>query len=158
MNFIDETLDILEAAMDRGVAEVGDLIEFTQLFQDFVANRGPGNFAPARLQFMHDIVDRFLECHQADGTFFTGLRHAVRQLASIEGFMGTVPFDHAQIGPFNFFVSGETESTGKTNSPPPNARTISRLSRIDDLVIAISALWTAHGVAGRTNSTTRGSA
>src|SRR5450755_3192404 len=116
MNFIDEALDILEAAMDGCIAEVSDLIEFAQFFQYLIADSSGGNLAAACFDFMHDIVDRLLEGHEADRPFLAGLRHAVGQLAAIENFMLAVAFDHAQIAPFNFFVSGKAESTGEANS------------------------------------------
>jgi hypothetical protein len=98
---------------------------------------------------VHDVVDRLLERHETDRSFFARLRDAVGELAPIENFMPTVALDHAQIAPFDFFVSGKAKSTGETNAATSDAGAVARLSGINDLIIAIAALWTAHNVVRR---------
>jgi hypothetical protein len=111
MNFIDETLDILKAAVNRRVAQVGDLIDLAQLLQHLVADQGGGNFAPARFKFVHDIVDRLFERHETDRTFFARFRDAVGEFPAVEDFMGAIPFDDPQIRSLDFFVGGVTKGT-----------------------------------------------
>jgi len=119
---------IVEAAMDRGVAQISDLIELAQFFQHLVADRVGRNFAPAGFELVHDVVHRLLKHHEADRTLLARCRDAFSQLAAIENLMGVVSFDDAQIGSLDFLVGGVTESTGETNAAAADAGTIARLS------------------------------
>jgi len=111
MNLIDETLDIFKAAVDRRVAQVGDLIDLAQLFQNLVTDHGGGNFVSARFKFVHDVVDRLFKRHETDRTFVTRFRDAAGQFPAVEDFMGTIPFDDPQIRPLDLFVGGVTKGT-----------------------------------------------
>jgi len=111
VNLIDETLDILKAAVDRRVAQVGNLIDLAQLFQNLVTDHGGGNFVSARFKFVHDVVDRLFKRHETDRTFVTRFRDAAGQFPAVEDFMGTIPFDDPQIRPLDLFVGGVTKGT-----------------------------------------------
>ena len=67
---------------------------------------------------------------------------------AIENFMAPIAFDYPQIAALDFLIGGKAKRAGQTNAPAANAGMVARLPRIDDLVIAVSALWTAHTVVG----------
>ena len=67
---------------------------------------------------------------------------------AIKNFVTPISLDHAQIAALDFLVRGEAVRAAETNASTPDTGVIARLPRIDDLVIAVSALWTAHGVVG----------
>ena len=111
MNLIDETLHILKAAVDRRVAQVGDLIDLAQLFQNLVTDHGGGNFLSARFKFVHDVVDRLFQRHETDRTFVARFRDAAGQFPAVEDFMSPIAFDDSQIRSLDFFVGGVTKGT-----------------------------------------------
>jgi hypothetical protein len=111
MNLIDETFDVLKAAVDRRVAQVGDLIDLAQLFQNLVTDHGGGNFVSARFKFVHDVVDRLFKRHETDRTFVARFRDAAGQFPAVENFMSAIAFDDPQIRSLDFFVGGVTKGT-----------------------------------------------
>jgi hypothetical protein len=111
MNFINETLNVLKAAVDRCVAQVGDLIDLAQLFQNLVTDYGGGNFVSARFKFVHDVVDRLFKRHETDRTFVARFRDAAGQFPAVEDFVSAIAFDDPQIRSLDFFVGGVTKGT-----------------------------------------------
>jgi hypothetical protein len=111
MNLINETLDVLKAAVDGRVAQVGDLIDHAQLFQNLVTDHGGGNFVSARFKFVYDVVDRLFKRHETDRTFVARFRDAAGQFPAVEDFMSAIAFDDPQIRSLDFFVGGVTKGT-----------------------------------------------
>jgi nucleoside-diphosphate-sugar epimerase len=68
LDLIDKLIHVLESSMNRGVSKISHLIELTQFFQNFHADGGGGNFAPARLEFVDDVIDAIVRAVGLAGT------------------------------------------------------------------------------------------
>src|SRR5438128_3237404 len=96
--------------MDRGVTQVSNFIDGAQFLEDCCADGSRLDFAAASFQIVHDFINQLLECEQTGGALLESFGDAASELATVERFMGAVPFDHAQIRALYFFVSGEAVS------------------------------------------------
>ena len=146
-NLVDETFDILEAAMDRGVAQIGDFIEIAEPIENLLPDLRGRDFTAGGFDIVDDFIDRFLERDETDAAFLASFGDAVGELAAIETRMRAVAFDDAQICALDLFVGSETKGTGETDAPPPDAGMITRRPGIDNLVVILSAFGAAHDVA-----------
>src|SRR4029453_18817873 len=135
--------------MDRGVTEIGDLVDATKLLEHLSANRGRLNLGAARFQFVDDVIDQLLQGQQTRRTLFESLGDAARKLATIERLVRPVALDHAQVRALDFLVSRKTISALEALAAPANAGAIARLSGIDNLVITRAALGATHKVLKR---------
>ncbi|HEX5177341.1 MAG TPA: hypothetical protein VFV83_09945, partial [Chthoniobacteraceae bacterium] len=88
-----------------------DLIDLAQFSQYPVADHGGGNFAPARLEFVHNVINRLFERDETDGPFFARFRDAIGEFPAVEDFMSAITFDDPQIRSLDLFVGGVTEGT-----------------------------------------------
>ena len=97
MDGIHKLINILKPLINRGVTQIGDLIDLAQFFEHLRADCRGKNFASASLEFVHNLIHHILEGEETGGTFFKGFGDAASELAPIERLMFSVAFDHAQI-------------------------------------------------------------
>src|SRR5713101_7479914 len=95
---------------------------------------------------MHDFIDELLERQQAGRSFLESFGDAAGKFTAIERLVRAVAFHDSQIGPLDFFISGEAIAAAEALAPAPNAGTIPRLATVDDLVIPRPALGATHSV------------
>src|SRR5204862_3342255 len=77
---------------------------------------------------------------------FQSLCHAASGFAPIEGLMRSISFHRPQIRSFDFLIRGKAIFAVETFAPTADARTIPRLTGIDDLVITRPALGATHSI------------
>ena len=146
MNGIYKLIDILKPLIYRRVTQIGDFIECAEFFEHFGANNRREYFAPTGFQLVHNLLNCILEGKKTGGPFFKRLGDAAGELASVERFMSAVPFDHAQIGAFDFLVGGKSISAFQAFTAATNTRAIARLAGVDNLIITRAALGATHSV------------
>jgi len=152
MNCIHKLIDIVEPPVDRGVAEIGDLIDSAQFLQNFRADRGRLNLATAGFEIVNDFIDELLEGQQTGGTLLKSLGDAAGELASIERLMSAISFDHAQVGAFDFLISRKSISAFQAFTAATNTRAIARLAGVDNFIITRAALGATHSVKALNNT------
>src|SRR5262249_34087796 len=84
LNGVNKFIHLFKSTMHRRESQVRDLIYVTQLGHHVSADLRRRHFPAAGLDFMNDVVDRFFENNEADGTFLAGLGQTIDELASIE--------------------------------------------------------------------------
>src|SRR4030095_11776650 len=104
------------------------------------------NFASARFQVMHNFAHDILEREKTGRAFFKGFRDARSEFAPVERLVCSVTLHHAQSRAFDFLVGGKARFAFHTFAAPADARTIPRLTGIDDLIITRPALGATHSV------------
>ena len=117
MDGIDEFADVLELAVDAGVADVGDWVDGVEFFHDADADGAGIEFAfGVGFEFGDDVVGGLFEGTEGDGAFFAGFDEAFEEFFAAEGFAAAVSFydDHFHL--FDFLVGGETEGAGEAFS------------------------------------------
>src|ERR1043166_3812329 len=102
---IHELVDVLKALVNRRVTQVRDLINLAQFFEHFRADRRRKDFASASLEFVHDVVHHSLQREQTGRTLFESFSDAGGEFATVERFMCSVAFYHAQIRTLDLLVS-----------------------------------------------------
>src|SRR5688572_28263830 len=85
LNGFSEVVRRLEAAVDRGEADVGDLVELGELAHHEVADARGRNLALAeRAQALDDAIDRALDVVGGDRALAQREHHAAHQLVAVE--------------------------------------------------------------------------
>src|SRR5205814_1362682 len=91
-------------------------IDGAQFLEDLCADGRRLDFAATSFQIVHDFINQLLEGEQTGGAFLESFGDAARELATVERFMGAVPFYHAQVRAFDLLVSGEASDLVLVNT------------------------------------------
>jgi hypothetical protein len=59
--------------------------------------------------------------------------------------MASISFDNSQIAPFDFFVGRKPMLASETLTTPANRSAGLRRTRVDNLILKVSAFWASHG-------------
>ena len=146
MNGIYKLIDIFKSLIDRRVTQIGDFIKCAEFLEYFGANNGREYFAPTGFQLVHNLLHHIFEGKKTGGPFFKRLGDAGGKFAPIERFMCSITLHHAEIRPFDLLISREAIFAPQTFAAAADARSIPRLTGIDDLVITRPALGATHSV------------
>src|SRR5690606_34386982 len=144
-----EFAQILEAAVDRGEAYEGDIVEAPQLLHDLFTDHPGGHFALAgALQVALDGADGSLHGFDAHRALFQGALQAGAQLVLVEGFTGVVALHHPGHQQFRDLEGGEALPATGAFATPTDLAAIGHQSRIDHAGIFSAAEGTVHGWRG----------
>ena len=111
--FADKVAGIAELAIDGGKADIGDIVHLLEAFHDLFADGGGGDFATILLfEFLHDLINGFLDEFGADGAFLTCFLEAENEFTAIEGFVASIAFDGSKVFTLNLFVGGKSVVAG----------------------------------------------
>ncbi len=146
MDCIYKLIDIVKALVHGGITQIRHFIDRAQFFEHFGSNDRRRNFTPGRFKFVDNFIHHFFQGEKAGRTFFKSFRDAAGELAAIERLMCSVTFHYAQVRAFYFLVRGKAIFAFQTFAAAANARTIPRLTGIDDFVITRPALGATHSV------------
>src|SRR6266480_5587179 len=146
MNGIHKLVNILKSLVHRGVTQVRHFVDRAQFFEHFSANCLRRNFTASRFQFVDDFVHHILQCKKTGRAFLKSFRDASSQFAAIKRLMCSVTFHYAQVRPLDFLIGSKAIFAFQTFATASDARTIPRLTGIDDFVITRPALGATHSM------------
>ncbi len=133
LKFIHKLMNVFELAIDRGETDIGHSVQpvklLHHLFPDFRALNLP---LPFFLKMEFHAVDDLLDDVDADGSLFTRLFQAIKNLEAIEGFPSTILFDDRWKGLFGPLARGKPFMAAEALSSPSNRLLVLALTRIDD--------------------------
>jgi len=144
-DFAHELRGFFEATVNAGKANIGHFIDLPQTLHDPFADSHAGNFALIFIaDFVHDLSDEVFDDLGADRAFLTGFLEPRKELFFGEFLASSIAFhDHKSLM-FNLFVSCEAVFALQTLTAATNGRALAGGARINDLIVLIAALWTAH--------------
>ena len=146
MNSVHKLVDILKSLVHRRITQIRHLIDSAQFLEYFAADDRRRNLAPADFKLVDNFIHHFFQCEKTGRAFFKSFRDAGGQFAPIKRLMCSVAFHHAQVGTFDFLISGKAIFAFQAFAAAPDARTIPRLTGIDDFVIPRPALGATHSM------------
>src|SRR5688572_22700972 len=145
LNRLTEIIGRLEAAVDGGEADVGDLVELGELAHDEVAHARGRHLALAeRTQAFDDAIDRALDVVGGDRALAQREHHAAHQLVAVEVGAAAVLLHearHLQVDPL---VGGEALFAAHALAPAADGIRLQVGAGIDYLGIVRSAEGTLH--------------
>src|SRR5271154_1616091 len=145
VDFTDKLGGFLESPIHAGKTDVGHFVNVAQRFHDAFANGHSRDFAIIfDDNFVHDGFDQIFDGFGADGTFLAGFLEAGEEFFPGELLAAAIALYDHQALIFNFFIGGEAMIALQTLAAAANSRAFAGSPRIDDLIILIAALWTAH--------------
>ena len=145
LNFIDELTNILKLAIDGGISDKGDGIDFLELCHHLGADDATRHFLkPFGGEIVHDLISRSFQSVNGNRALFAGSDHSVEDLFPLERFTGSIAFDDPQIAVFQLLVGREAMITAQTFSAAANGKSILAHPRINDLVLQAITLQAAH--------------
>lgn len=151
LDFADEFADVVEAAVNRDVADVGDGIDFMQFVHDLGSDDVGGDFGEVVLvEFGEDFLHGAVEAIHGDGAFLAGLDEAAEELFAIEGFAGAVLLDDAEFGALDLFVGRVAIGAGEAFATTTNGRSVLRHTGIDHFVLLGTTLNAPHALGDKT--------
>ena len=147
LDLLAERVDVLEAAVDRGEAHVGDFVELVQLLHHDLADLPRRHFA---------LAERCAACgrcarrrprspRSTTGRFSSALMHAAAQLALVERLARCVALDDARHDQLGGLERGEALAAGQALAAPADLRALARQARVDDLGVVVRAERAMHG-------------
>ena len=140
-------IDILELAVDRGEADIGNLVERLEPLHDHLADLARRAFAlEPVLQLLLDLVGNVLEIAESDGALFARLEHTVDKLVLVERLAAAVALDNNERQALHNLIRCEPALAGKAFPSPPNGRAFVRRTGVDDLAFRIAAKRASHTV------------
>src|SRR5579862_6706201 len=136
---------LAEIAIDRGEANVSDLVQTGQRLHHQFADHVGGNLIFAHgFQAAHDArdhpvhplaLDRALAQRMVDRTF---------QLVAVESLAAAIFLDHDQFAQLHPLEGGETATAFGTMTPPPDGGIVLRRTTVLYLAVVMSAEGAAH--------------
>src|SRR5262249_8876802 len=140
-----EILGLAEIAIDRGEADIGDVVELAQMLHHDLADRLRRNLGlAATLELAHDGRDDLLDALAVARPLAQRDLHRAHQLVAVKGNAATVALDHRQLTQLHALEGGEAEIAGDADAPPPDHGRILGRTRVLHLRIERVAARTAH--------------
>ena len=153
VDLLVEGIDILEAAVHRGEAHVGDFIEVAQLLHHQLADQPRRHFAlPESAQVVADPLDGGLDVGRADRTLLQRLAHAGEQLFRVEWFARPVALDHLRHQQLRGLERREPLLALQTLATPADLPTLAGEAGVDHLRFAVAAEGAIHGCGTRSGT------
>ena len=145
LNFADELPHVVELAVDRDIAHVGDGIDLVKLVHHLGSDDMRGNLGDMILvEIGEDFLHGPVEPVHGHGAFLAGLDQAPEQLLPVDGFPASVLLDHSQLRPLDLLVGGVPVGAVETFATSPDRGPVFRHPGIYDLVFVRTALNTPH--------------
>src|SRR5437870_423167 len=142
---IPEIGDVLEAAVNRRKANVGDLVELVELLHHHLADLARGNLALAQSEhLLHDALDSLVDVLGGHRPFVQCALEAVANAGGIEIGAGSILLDDLRKTQLRRLVGGESLLAGKAAPPSPYGVACFRDARIDDLRVGTAAEGAFH--------------
>src|SRR5262249_61801960 len=147
--FVEQTFEILglaEIAIDRGEADIGNVVERAQRLHHHLAHGLGGDLAfTLAFKLAYDFRDCLINALGLDWTLAQRDLHRAQQLVPIERHPTAVALDDDQLAQLHPLERGEAEIARKTHPAATDRGGILGRPRILDLRIYAAAVRTAHG-------------
>src|SRR3990172_6658326 len=138
-------MHILELAIDRGEADVGDLVQLIQAGHDQLPDLAR---VPLPVRLLHqaglDLLGDLLEFGHAHGPLLGGLEEAAQNLVAIKGLPAAILLHHHELDLFNALVRREPPLAVQALPASPDRRPVAGLPRVDDLLLHLPAKGALH--------------
>src|SRR5690606_26482504 len=138
-------VEILEAAIHRGKAHEGHLVQLAQLQHHLFSDDAGWHFPLTRgAQMALDAIDRLVHLLDADRPLLERLQQTGVQLAFIEGLAVAVLLDDPGHHQFRRLVGGEALGTGDALAPTPDLIAFGDQPGVDYLGVQRATEWAVH--------------
>ena len=145
LNLADELSHIVELAVDRDVAHIGDGIDLVKLVHHLGSDDMGGNLGDMILvEIGEDFLHGAIEPVHGHRAFFAGLDQTAEQLLPVDSLPASVFLDYPQLGPLDLLVGGVAVGAVETFATSPDRGPVFRHPGIYDLVFVRTALNTPH--------------
>src|SRR5262249_28612192 len=140
-----EILGFAEIAIDRGKADIGDVIELAQMLHHDLSDHLGGDFRlAAALELTHDVGDHLLDALAVHRPLAQGDRHRAHELVAVERHAAAVALDDGQLAKLHALEGGEAEIAGHAHPPPTDDGGVFRRAGVLHLGIEAVAAWATH--------------
>src|SRR5579859_118838 len=145
LDLLAERLDVLKAAIHRGEAHVGHLVEMAQFLHDELTNGARRHLALAEhTQIVADAPDRLLDRLGTDWALLEGFGHALLELVLVKWLAAAVALDHTRHQQFCRLEGREALTAAKALAPPTDLAAVSRQPRVRDFGLDMATKGTMH--------------
>jgi hypothetical protein len=145
LKFIEELRNVLEFQINRGEADIGDLIEIFETAHDHLADFGGVSFTfRGRLDIGFDGVDDRLQFAGGDGALFASAEESGHDLVAVERFPASVFLNYHVRDFIDSFIAREAAFAFQAFSAPANGVPFSRFTRVDYFVFYMTAKRALH--------------
>src|SRR6266566_118823 len=136
-DLFDLSLDLLqvhELSVDRGEADVGNLVQVAEAFHDHLADLAAGDlYAAGAAELGLDVVDDGAQALRGDVALFGGLLQTVEELLWVEVLAAPVLLGDEEGHRFDAFVCGKALPTLQALTAAANRLPHLGVARVDDL-------------------------
>src|SRR5574343_651880 len=144
-----EFVDVLEAAVHTGVADVGHLVELLEFAHDQLADTAGGHFALAEVEeLLLDALDGRVDLCCAHRALAQRKAERAHELGACVFGASTVLLDHAGEADLGPLVGGKALFAGGAAAPAPDEIPVLGHPGLDDLCLVVAAERALHGRAG----------
>src|SRR3990167_5481996 len=135
-----ELAGLAEVAIDRGVADIGHVIEALELLHDQFADHGRGEFGLAHaLKLAGDQRDHPLDALGLDGPLAGGDGEGAGQLVALEGRAPARPLEDRQLSQLHPLEGGEAAAALRTEAAAADGRAVFRRAAVLHLAFGVAA-------------------
>jgi hypothetical protein len=132
LEHVHEGVDVLEAAIDRGEADVGDLVEPLEPLHHEGADLAGGDLAlVAVVEHRLGLLDDPLERPRRHRPLLARLDQAAEELLAVELLARAVGLDHHVGDLVDLLVGGEAAAALQALAPPADGVAVAALARVD---------------------------
>ena len=143
--FIHEGTDILELAVDRRKADVGDRIKAVDALDHQLADFGTGDFLLLAVKdLLLDLIHNALDLVDTDRTLVAGAQDSSLDLLTVIGFAVVVFFDNDHGDRLYFFIGRKPSFAGIAYSASADGVILLDRSGIGNSGIFTAAIRTSH--------------
>ena len=130
--------------VDGGEAQIGDVVESTEPFEDSHPDLLTGHLGPFAPQRLFDLLGQFLELLLGDGPVLGGGPHPGDDLGPVERLPLTGPLGHPQRSFFEALIGREPPPARQALATPADDAAFLSQTRVDDLVVETLTPRTPH--------------
>ena len=143
--FIHEGTDILELAVDRCKADIGDGIKAVDALDDQLSDFGTGDLLLLAVKnLLLDLVHNAFDLVDADRTLVAGAQDSALNLLAVIGFAVVVFFDNDHGDGLYFFIGRKSSFAGITDSASADGVVLLDRPGIGNSGIFATAIRTSH--------------
>lgn len=137
VEFIEETFQVAELAIDGGKADVGDLVQGFEVVHDHLAEAHGSHLTREGVDQL--VLNLGAERIDVDGAFLAGFHEPVLQFVPVKRLTRAVLFDDEDRHRLNHFVGGKPLSARGAFAPPLDAGVVFHRSAVEHAAVTVAA-------------------